>query len=233
VSAEKMDYSLYELVDTWRLNDALDIIINYSKWLASDRGDSEDVTKDNIKKLCDTFDDGTYDFADDVKYCRKVLYIDEYGYAVYDHYLNDEPIEVIDYQETIVNKARFLVWASRKRVPLPDVIVSIIKGSSIKNVVSDGKTKQDETEQFTPNERRKYGLLKLQKDTMDMAIRAAVEIGLFYASLKDGDRFDRESLFNKLTELRLASIPDDSIDLIYQSLPPTHKRKPGEKKIKK
>jgi hypothetical protein len=83
---------------------------------------------------------------------------------------------------------------------------------------------------LTSDERRRYGQLKLQKDTMDLTIKAAVEAGIYYATLKDGDIFDKDELFKKISDWKYSSISDDSIELIYKALPPKHKRKPGEKK---
>lgn len=79
-------------------------------------------------------------------------------------------------------------------------------------------------------ERRSYGMLKLQKDDMEKSLRAAVAIAMHYEKLEDGVKFDKDALLEKLRELGYGKISNTNINIIYQALPPDHKRKPGEKK---
>lgn len=135
--SNKFDYSLYSSLETWTLNDAQDIIVNYAKDLALDGNESEGEIKQKAQILSEEFSDAVFDFADDVKYCRKILYIDDSGDPEYDCNLSGGPKEIVDYLKTTVSKPRFIVWASKMGIPLPDDIVRIVRGNAANNGLTD------------------------------------------------------------------------------------------------
>jgi hypothetical protein len=136
----------------------------------------------------------------------------------------------VDFNRSYVDAESFLKWAKSKGISAPEPPESCeqILGSDSNHGLNVEFCSNDGP--LTSGERRKYGLLKLQKDTMDKTIEAAVCAAIYYAKLKEGDIFDKDLLYNKLTECGYGNITDASIDIIYKTLPPDHKRKPGEKK---
>lgn len=175
-------------------------------------------------------------FKNNVNLLTKVSYL-ENAYDSEEYCENDKPS--IDFKTSFANSSDIIKWAVSSGVKVPKEFVVVTSdqttddetlAEAISSKSACDQNSENDDSPLISDERRKYNLLKLQKETMDMAIMAAVKLGLYYASLKEGDIFDKDILYEKIREWKLGAVTKDSIELIYQSLPPKHKRKPGEKK---
>jgi hypothetical protein len=77
-------------------------------------------------------------------------------------------------------------------------------------------------------ESRELGQLRAEKSKWDASIRAAVETGIHCASLKNVITRDQLTDF----VIKIESLPDTTIDKIWQALPDKYKKKAGRPKNK-
>jgi hypothetical protein len=137
---------------------------------------------------------------------------------------------------TSYNNAEVADAACGELQSIPDVIhVDYCKATELSDeeYLKNSIEGLDTLDLMTKKQKQELGMLRLKDKKSNITIVGAVKAGLYYASLKEGDVFDKDVLTEKIVEWECSKITDVSIDLIYRALPDTHKRGPGEKKIVK
>lgn len=231
-------YAHWAKLKQWSLHDAISIFADYEVMHAGIVDAHYFYTlRDSIyKRQAGSF---RRFFRENPDKLTKVAYLEETWDSEEDQEADNPSI---DFKASFAKSADIINWAVISGLKVPNEFVMLNNEQPADDEeLTDDISAESATDQdvenvdspLTPDERRKYNQLKLLKDTMNMSIMAAVHSGLFYATLKDGEIFDKGILYEKLREWKFGAITKKSIDLIYQSLPPTHKRKPGEKKTKK
>lgn len=231
MSNEQVDFSLWANFDNWSLKDALFIIKTYVKERAIARGDNEDDIKRKQSYVYRKFDRGFDEFTDDVKY--RIEY-DEEGHEVI---VGDGDVsEVVDYSASIVNKASFIKWAYRERIPLPDVIMNIVKNNknmpapSPENEAAALTKKETAALAELPSLRKQVSELSAEKDKWDASIEAATKIGLLFFENGIEKPISKVAFINEFAEHIGSGLHDSTIERIYKSLPTEYRQKGGRPK---
>jgi len=209
-------YAHWAKVDVWLLQDAITLFADYSAICEKVKDPHKFYLLKN--SLYSSYEN---ELRKSLREAKHTVY--EAHYMEYD---NPDTEQVLDLTCSYEKSKNLIMWADGKGYDLPDEFKAIV-GHIEK---SKSETVKPNEGPLTADERRRFGQLKLQKEKMDMTIRAAVKAATYYGSMNKEDKFDKYMLFDKLAEWGYVGITDASIEIIYQELPPDHKRGPGEKK---
>lgn len=87
-------------------------------------------------------------------------------------------------------------------------------------------------ESLTSKEKQEFGRLKVEKNTMDATIKAAIEVGRFIQQKESlGEKIIKKEITDLIYKID-KDIPNTRIDLIWRLLPDTIKHGPGRPKEK-
>ena len=105
----------------------------------------------------------------------------------------------------------------------PDAVLTFEKEHGLSAVEDSDLEKM----KLPAKEARELGLLRTQKETMDISIGAAVQVGIFCAETdRPVIRKEIQDLVNNLD----LKITDTSIDMMWNSIPQNYKKGPGRPK---
>jgi len=105
----------------------------------------------------------------------------------------------------------------------PEEVISFEKEHGI----TPAEDPELEGSQLSPQNARELGLLRSQKDTMDVSIAAAVQVAVFCAEM--GRPVIRKEVQDFVNNIDLR-ITDVSIDKIWRAIPNKYKKGPGRPK---
>ena len=227
---EKFDYGMYTTFDVWLVKDARYILKTYVAEYARSQGSSEDEVDDKEIEATRKFNRDKYEFIENEVYMH--LY-DEDGYPEYDGF--ERLIEVIDPAKSTVNIINFIKWAYRERLPLPPVIMDIVKQKSSKNpqpteIVTGMSEKDKMALAELPVLRKQVAELTAEKGKWDASIEAAVKIGLLFYENQLEKPVVKAKFIEMFSDMLGQGLPDSTVDKIYKNLPTEYKLRGGAPK---
>lgn len=248
MTIERPDYSVFIPFDTWKLDDAIEIVFSESRYKKEAEASSP-LDRSELKKLDQAITkqlkDNAYKYSDDVKY--EDLYLD--GNEAPETDDDCEIIQTVDIDNTLVDIKRFIKFAVWEKLPFPQELVDVfMKKDDHKPSASATMSANEGQEQYEPITgyediisdetilklkelpphlmKQQVAMLAGEKKKWDASIIAAAKVGLLFyeEGLSKPTKVELFVAEYKKHFDKLPPLPKTTIERIYKHLPDGYRR---------
>ena len=216
MDSEKNDYSFWKYFKTWTLIDAWRIIEHYNYELLSGKGD--DFRKETLCNYLNLFERDSKIFSYEIDWVTKN---DDSGYGSFPVVNEMGEFEYIVGDQSKVHINEFIKWADTEHIPLPPAILDIVK-HNWKNGELMPNSEMTENDYLAlselPELKRKVIQLEEYVQVLKHSIYAATRTPWLYL-YKDIEVASSLDEFIGQFKIRHSGVPDEIIEMIYNSLP--------------